>query len=281
MAPFLLLTSSMSVPPLARSLLRRWAPSCVAFALAACTPVDLDPGTVSGELGNGVFRYDCDSSARRCDSNGSAPEFPARIAVGTRFSLSYEPNGYTSRVSLDLEPVSTSYLEVRDDGWSVLREGVAGILSRNASGDVYDYMYVELVAANSVRYFSADVPEEGGQDGSWVPLADMTLEQGARKQLVVEPLTRQGDPVAGEPLLEFSCDKPVVSLDKPLTRPRRYTLTANAEGEARCTLRALGQVQEFAVTVRSGSTPPPNDAGTDAGSDAAIDSDAGDAEVPL
>lgn len=253
----------------------------LALAGLACGPI-LDPSERAGELGNGVFLYDCDSSGRMCE-DGHAPQFPTRIAVDTRFSLAYSPF-VSSTFALDLEPASQEFLEVRDDGWRARAKGAVAILSRlSGSGDLFDYAYVDLVPAAGVKFYRAPASDRKVQSASvsWEPLngeASFTLTQGQGLQLVAEPFGSDGISIAGEPLIELACDKDVLALERPATRKERFLLRATGAGEATCTLHALGVTQAFSLKVLANEDPDPEpDAGADP--DAGTDPDASDAEV--
>ena len=250
--------------------------------LAACTPVG--DSAVRGELGRGTFQYTCDSSTRDC-ADGIAVDFPTRVAVGTRFGLSYEPFEGTARLDA-LEPSSPDLLEVRDYAWRALRPGTVGLMSRPPQGELHDYTFVKLEQAAGVRFFTAPAGQGGtGTDAAdpstrsvaWHQLGDeLVLGSQSTVALVAEPEGADGAALAGEPLLDFECDEPgIVNLIRPARRPAYFYLAAAGTGAVRCTLEALGAMQRVDITIEPDPYEEPEpDAGSSA--DAGI---AADAEV--
>lgn len=259
--------------------LGRWHLPAGALLLAACLT---DESTVRGELGKGLFQYACDSSTRSCVS-GAATVFPERIAVGTRFDLSFETNAGTADTG-SLQPASEQLLEIRDSSWRAVQEGTVGILDVLPDGSLYDYTFVNIEPADGVQLYlqragsSTDAEERSDLSGWDAVAARIELASGSRTNLVVEARASDGSALAGEALLDFDCEDPfVVELIRPTRRPARFALGALAAGSTVCRLQALGYTQRFEVTV-SGETDPP-DAGpgdeTDAGADAGT-TDGGD-----
>ena len=252
-----------------------WRLVLCAASLAACLD---DASIVRGELGRGTFQYTCDSSTRDC-TEGHATVFPERIAVETRFDLSFVSNGGTARTGA-LEPASERLLEIRDSGWRALVPGTAGILQVRPDRTLEDYTFVTLEPA---AYLTVLVGRPlGRQSGlttdrvTWETVVGrVELNAGESIPIVVEPTAADGTTLAGEPLLELACDRAsIVSLARPTRRPARFALVGESAGATACTLQALGFSERIEITVGQGTGPtvdagpdPEPDASTDAGTE--------------
>lgn len=265
------------------SFARRSALAAAAL-LVACTQLGSDPTTVDGELGRGTFQYECDSSTRTC-TGAAASVFPTRVAVDTRFGLSFVPDDHT--VALDsLEPASSNLLEVRDFAWRALKPGTVGIMSRPRGGDLEDYTFMTLERAAGVRFYAGplgDANVEGTRSlgaNDWRSIVtDVELAVGRSRALVAEPEAVDGDVLAGEPLLDFACAADLVELLRPSRRPTWFYLVGKNAGTTTCKLSALGFEQSFVATVDPKPDEPPPDP-EDAGTDAASPTDAGEDAQP-
>lgn len=240
----------------------------------------MDPSSVRGELGKGRFQYACDSSTRACDG-AFATTFPERIAVETRFDLSFAPFGSVATTT-SLEPASEHLLEIRDFAWRAREPGTVGILAVLGDRSLYDYTFVRLEAAAGIRLFVPSTSDPlisfGEPDEEWDAVFDsLALIAGEKTELIVEPEATDGSVLAGEPLVDFACETPgIVELVRPARRPARYALQGLARGSAACTIQALGFSQRFQVNVANGQAPQP-DAGPDARADAQSDASPADA----
>jgi hypothetical protein len=136
---------------------------CLAALTAGCSGGDV-PGTV-GDLGEGVFRYDCvaDGDAR-CNTSqavdrmavgsdlGIDPELPVAVAVGARFDLSYIGDFVTDQgESLILDTVSARTDVVTDSGGFVIEQpGTFAFLARSPQGYVADFVHLEAAAVDAI-----------------------------------------------------------------------------------------------------------------------------------
>jgi hypothetical protein len=149
----------------------RWgAAGLWTVALVACGASDAE---VEGNLGQGVFSYHCiddgdpscpdgaKSAATCTGGQTSSPTssvtdacFPSRVALGTRFRLSYVPNAATSQTgNPQLQVVSPAYLEDTEEGLlRALKPGFAGVYTRSTVNDsLLDYTLVKVVAGTSLE----------------------------------------------------------------------------------------------------------------------------------
>jgi hypothetical protein len=138
------------------------------IAIAALTPGCGDgalDGTL-GEIGEGVFRYDCvaDGDARCNTTNavdatalgadlGIDPELPGAVAVGARFDLSYLGDYITGDGDpLFLDVVSARKDVVSDSGGFIVEEpGTYAFLAHNPQGYVADFVHLDAVAISELE----------------------------------------------------------------------------------------------------------------------------------
>ncbi len=259
----------------------RWRLASLGLLLVAC---ELDPSSVRGELGKGTFQYTCDSSTRTC-KGGVADKFPERIAVDTRFDLGFVPNSGTASTG-SLQPASEQLLEIRDSSWRAIGTGTVGILDVLPDGSLYDYTFVTIEPATSVRFFierqsqsRAGAGTEQSDVNAWQDLGELLeLQSGRSLKLIAEAQAADGSALAGESLLDFECTTAgVAELVRPAQRPARFAIAGVGTGTTTCTLHALGVARTFEVRVTA--TPEQPDGGAeeshDAGTDAAADQDGG------
>lgn len=257
-----------------------WRFASLGLLLAAC---QLDPSSVRGELGKGTFQYTCDSSTRVCKA-GVADKFPERIALDTRFDLGFVPNSGTVSTG-SLRPASEQLLEIRDSSWRAIGSGTVGILDVLPDGSLYDYTFVTIEPATSVRFFTErsaqarGVGTEQSDLNAWQDLgALLELQTGRSLKLIAEAQAADGSVLAGESLLDFECTTAgVAELVRPAQRPARFAIAGIGTGTTACTLHALGIAHTFEVRVTEAPEQPDGGAeeSHDAGVDAAVDPDGG------
>ncbi len=261
-----------------RALARRVRASLPLLAGATLLAACLDPSSVRGELNKGRFLYVCDSSTRECEG-GYATTFPSRIAVDTRFNLSFDP--FNGAYVGSLESASERLLASRQasqTGWRALVPGMVGILDLSSNGELVDYTFVRLENANAIQVYAPRRARDGFRtETEWeAVVGSVALSNGQSTELIVEPVATDGVGLAGEALLDVTCDPPgIVELVRPSKRPARFALQATSVGATTCALTALGFTERFIVRV-DGRSPEP-DGGTDV--DAGMDAEAADAEV--
>src|SRR5688572_24902686 len=98
------------------------------LALAACTGSE-------GELGGGVFLYECSTDHdAACGPNRltQAASVPAVLAVGAPFGLAYE--SHRDGVPVFLAPASPETAELRGGVGRLLVPGTSTVLARTADG---------------------------------------------------------------------------------------------------------------------------------------------------
>ena len=114
----------------------------LALLLSACTYVPNE--SKSGTFGKGNFSYVCiNSQDPSCpDSSGFEQPFPTAIAFGGRFSVTYTPTDPTAYPNVDIEPVSTDFIESDGATFAALRTGTPSFVALTQDGLVLDFTSV-------------------------------------------------------------------------------------------------------------------------------------------
>jgi hypothetical protein len=222
----------------------------LAGPLAGCTGTS--PPGQTGDLGNGVFSYVCDSGSDPvCDDAdvGALLGMPAQVAVGARFSLQYTPSpfGDDSGGSSTVEPASDALLtqtEAFGKSFKGIRPGLCAILARRGE-TVLDFVHVRIEPTDHVR---VDRVNSNGD----VPLAgidELDLELGQDAALRAYGTNEADTPLGGAQAASWSSsDEAVVDFDT-LTDDNEVTVRAMGVGTATLTVEIGDQVAEIPVTV--------------------------------
>lgn len=227
-----------------------------AVALGGCKleAADFDHSLEGGELAKGDFKYGCVSPADvaceyRCTlftceasaTNEQASIFPANIAVGALFSLSYEYDGTsTSGSRYGVQPASPSWVEEggapgpsNDAGAKTFlarRAGPLAFLARDQGGRVIDLLHVEFAPLHHL-----EVNDFGATKVS-VPLAP-----GTSYALQVYPQGADGRQLGGALTYAWASSDDAIALVAQGSASDRVKVEAKAPGEA--TVRvAVGDV---------------------------------------
>ncbi|HEY8378453.1 MAG TPA: hypothetical protein VIK91_18280 [Nannocystis sp.] len=153
-----------------------------------------------GELGKGVFHYHCISDDDpACHPGDETANFPARIAVGGRFELSFTWNE-SSQVQPGLRSAAPDRLRVSGDTFTALAEGYTAVLAVYLNDDIADLIHIH-----------ASAPTRVGVQVNRVDYVDYVLAPGA--EVRVQAITRDDDDyiLAGLLNFEFTVDDPAVA----------------------------------------------------------------------
>lgn len=208
------------------------------WALSAC---DIDDSGRSGELGRGLFFYECDNNPDDafCDRDALDREFPAAVAVGAHFKVDYEPENSTAYV--DLVSGCLDCMERSADGFTMSAEGRAPLLAENSLGEIYDVLHIEAKAASALVM---RVDGEGWPDG------ELLLIGGATHELGVTPQAADGTELGGA--LDYTweiADESVVQLMSSGER-NDVELRAVAAGQTTVTVTSGDLRLELPVNVK-------------------------------
>jgi hypothetical protein len=211
---------------------RRVGVAIVVGAIAACS-ASASTGR-EGNLGHGVFQYQCDTdqdpicpeghrTMAGCDvTNGQyipagTQCFPSGVAVGGRFHIGYQLNSSTSNSGIGnpvLKVVSPDYMSGQGDGqFKGLKPGFVGLYSQSTvDSTLVDYTLIKIEAIAKVQILDA-VTKKG------VP-AQVPLAKGMAASFKITALDQNGQALAGavESFLWETSDATIVSLaDDPHT----------------------------------------------------------------
>lgn len=243
--------------------------ACFAVAAAGCAGLD-GPGTL-GELGNGLFTYECELPSGDAVCNNLFPDpvnrqmvnsqlgtdgdLPEGIAVNGRFDLHYFGDVTTDgldRLTIVVEPAASEHVD--DRGGFVIREpGLYAFLARDrAERTVADFTYLDAFEASDLKVWHNEQV-----------ITELTLDFGTEVQIAVVPLAQiQGEEIflAGALAYEWtSSDEnvaivdPANSIGEPQTgvelNDDEVRVSAVGEGTATITIQVGGVLEELTVTV--------------------------------
>ena len=219
-----------------------WWAKAPAVAMLALTSCGSSADTKQGDLGNGVFTYECVSTTDpACATNSesyfeinpdpkAAQTFPAAIASGSKFKLRYDATK-SNAGNPSLRPVSPAILDfapLNDGTFLALRPGIDAIVARSTADSlVYDYTYAHISPISEIDV----IDKSGGQ-----PPSTAKLSIGEEQTYVGVALDPFGDQLAGAIDYTWSVsDETVLELEdaNPISR---MDVKALAAGTATVTL---------------------------------------------
>ena len=166
---------------------RPFVTALLAAALAAGCSLS-DPGVKQGELGNGGFHFSCDDAVACGQYTGSATKFPDAVALGSTFAVTFTPksasgldihfNEAAPDRGITVSPVSEVFVGRGVNGLVGLKTGYATIASRDAAGQLVDYVVIRVAKPDALIVYSADQPTS---DPLPVDTVELSLSQGDRK----------------------------------------------------------------------------------------------------
>jgi hypothetical protein len=203
--------------------------------LAGCSSIE--PDETPGELGNGAFRYVCVGEDAMCPDNGSATQFPERVATGARFDVTYQL--YVDASGAEVSTASTQLIEPSGAAFRARRAGTAALLARRTvDGVTVDFAHLGIEDASAI---GLETPS--GQS------MKLVMALGSSQELLAVPLDAFDAPLAGALSFDWkSSDPSVIALEiaSPATRMR---LTAAGSGTALLTVQSAALARELEVTV--------------------------------
>lgn len=221
----------------------RWVKVCLAVTVLLGTACDVDPesGETPGELGEGVFRYECvDGQDVACNGSTIASTFPTAVATNSSFDLAYDPFDTTSAGSaFVIEPVAEKIVSSSGDAFRAHAAGTTAFLARQtADGALIDFVHlrVENVSALSV------VADAGSS-------LSTKLSVGEEALLVVTALGADGAALAGSMKYTWTTsDDAVLSLGL-VSEGRDMEIVAESPGSAELRVESGGVSKTLAFTV--------------------------------
>ncbi|MEJ7733912.1 MAG: Ig-like domain-containing protein [Polyangiaceae bacterium] len=224
----------------------------LAGLLAGCTGVS-PPGR-TGDLGNGVFSYVCDSGSDPVCSEqtvGDLLTMPAAVAVGGRFSLQYtsSPFGDDTGGATLVEPASSALLiqtEAFSSSFEGIKPGVGAILARR--GDlVVDFVHLRIEAPDAVRVDRV-LPGEDVEPTA-ASIHELEVEMGSTTLLRGYAVDEAGTALGGAQAVAWtSSNEEVVDFDGG-TGGIEAVVRATGAGTATVSVTVGDRVAEVEVTV--------------------------------
>jgi hypothetical protein len=206
-------------------------------ALAGCTSIDVQ----NGELGNGGFKYLCDSSTPKCQADGTAQVFPDAIASGARFNLRFERNGGKASVEA-LRPVAKDIINTIDTdppSFVAIKPGWGGFVARNASGELVDFSMTRIVRAARIK-----LPTSADTD-----TFKLSLPYSGARATLRPVLVSSGDlQLAGDVAFEWTSVDPSIAALEEKDRGR-WDVVARSRGTTRLKVEGAGLSREIDVEV--------------------------------
>lgn len=135
-------------------------------AASGCSLAD-NTGYKAGELGNGGFYFSCDDAVSCAEYSNDAKKFPETVSLGSTFRVRFVSQSTSSKASyitfnesapnrgLTVNPIG-EYLSFGPKGMLAQKEGYATIFSRDAAGQLVDYINVQIVKPDALVVYAAD-----------------------------------------------------------------------------------------------------------------------------
>ena len=143
-------------------------------ALSACTDdYEYEPDPGYGELGVGVFLYECPTSGDSfCDDGNPAPMFPAAFALGGRIHLQYawkDDSDHFGDPVPQLQSASPQLLAPASDGFTAVATGYAAVLAVTGNSEIVDLRHLHIREIDAL---------EVSNQGDSLALTELQLEPG-------------------------------------------------------------------------------------------------------
>jgi hypothetical protein len=222
----------------------RWVKVCLAALALFGTACDVDPESneTPGELGEGVFKYECvDAQDEACDGAARASVFPTKVATNSSFDLSYDQFDATSvGPAFVIEPVAEKIASTSGDGFRANAPGTTAFLARQTSdGALVDFVHLRVAAVASLSVVADDEPS-----------LSTTLDVGESHLLLVSPQGEDDTTLAGSMKYTWTTsDDAVLSLGL-VSEGREMEIVAEAPGSAELRVETGGVSKTIAFTVK-------------------------------
>lgn len=222
---------------------------CAAALAIGCSSL-ADSSSKPGELGNGGFYFSCSDAVACSKYSNDASKFPSAVSLGSTFSVRFVPkpsdglavhfNEAAPDRGITVQPVGEHYLSRGPSGLAAVKVGFATLTSRDAQGQLVDYVVVRIAKPDALVIYAADTSST-----TPAPVDTIDLTRGERRAFRAFAQEKVSA-LAGTLQVEWTSSNPsVVAVES--TTDGKATLVARSAGTA--TLTATGGTFAQNVTV--------------------------------
>lgn len=222
-----------------------------ALATAGCSLNDTS-GQKPGQLGNGGFYFSCDDAVACSPYSDDAKKFPSSVSLGSSFAVRFVPtpgagldihfNEAAPNRGITVQPIA-GFVSTGPKGLVAVKSGYATLASRDASGQLVDYVIIRVAKPDALVIYKDD-------DMTKTPVAVDSVALPLGESHSFKAFAQQKkENLAGNLQLEWaSSDRSVVEIQS--TTDGKVTVVGRASGSA--TLSATGGTftQQVPVTVK-------------------------------
>jgi len=209
-----------------------------------------DSGYAAGQLGNGGFYFSCDDAVACSRYSDDASQFPKAVSLGSTFAVRFVPktssgldihfNESAPDRGITVSPISDVYVSRGVKGLAAIKSGYATIASRDAAGQLVDYVVIRVARPDALVVYAAD------ESRTNPPLVStVTLGRGETRAFRAFAQEKKEN-LAGSLQVEWTSSNPSV-VDVESTTGGTVTVVARTAGSA--TLNATGGTFMQAIPV--------------------------------
>ena len=229
----------------------------IALVVATSGCSQIDSGYQGGELGNGGFYLSCDDAVACAAGTDDAKKFPKTVAVGSTFSVRFTNTTTTNGTNIKLtssadrgitiDPVGT-FVTRSINGLSGQKPGIATIAAHDASGQLIDFVNVEIGRPDALVIYDAADPS--GTTNPYPIVANkLSLESVGDRRTLKAFAQRNKATLAGTLAIEWVSNDPSI-FDVETTSGGEATIVAIKTGTATLTATGGTYTQSIQVTVQ-------------------------------
>jgi hypothetical protein len=198
-----------------RTVVSALAALAAVVALASGCSLASTAGEKPGELGNGGFFFSCADAVSCAPYSNDAAKFPSAISLGSSFDVRFVPKSNTSGTNIrfsegapnrgiTVSSVGEDYVSRGPAGFVALKSGYATLASRDASGQLVDYVVVRVAKPDTLLVYPAD-----GTSSTPAPVSTVALANGERRPFRAFAQAQKQD-LAGSLQIEWTSSNPSV-----------------------------------------------------------------------
>ncbi len=214
-------------------------------ALSACTnDYEYEPDPGYGELGVGVFLYECPTSGDSfCDDGNPAPVFPSAFALGGRIHLQYDwkdDSDHFADPLPQLQSAAPKLLAPASDGFTAIATGYAAVLAVTGNSEVVDLRHLHIREIDHLQVSNI---------GDTLAITELTLEPNSETLLQARALDLDAVTLGGVLGYAWSTGDPDILAITAGADSGQVRVQAGKPGETTLTLLLDDHTVVVAVTV--------------------------------